>query len=75
MSGRPIEALRSGALSVGETILSLNKDKQPFEKFLTVVYDDKCEVHTATDLEDYRNHINAVKVRGCTDFKKVFVCL
>jgi uncharacterized protein with von Willebrand factor type A (vWA) domain len=49
MSGRPMEAVKIGALKIGEQLLG-GSDK-PFEKFITMTYDTKVETFDGTDHE------------------------
>ena len=49
MSGRPMEAVKMGALKIGQQLLG-GSDK-PFEKFITMTYDTKVETFDGTDHE------------------------
>lgn len=70
MRGRPMEAVKMGALKIGEQLLGVS-DK-PFEKFITMTYDTKVETFDGTDHEQFKNFINGVGAQGSTDFVKVF---
>jgi hypothetical protein len=57
MSGKPMETLKTGALQIGEAILSMEKDMWPFEKFITLAYNDVIKKHIPENLEDYSRFI------------------
>ena len=70
MSGRPMKAVKMGALKIGEQLLG--GTEKPFENFITMTYDTKVETFEGTDHEQFKKFINGVGARGSTDFVKVF---
>ena len=74
MSGRPIEAVKMGAIKIGEAVLE--SEQSPFEEFITLTYDNKIETNRQADgyfdKVLYEHFIRRTTGRGSTDFKIVF---
>lgn len=69
MNGRPFESLKVGVLQIAEAVLGQNR---PFERFISILYDDRVEDSEKASFEEYQNYIKAANTRGCTDFVKCF---
>ena len=69
MNGKPYEALKIGASDIVENILDEN---QPFERFITIYYDDEVSEFESKDKKEYLNKIKMTKCRGKTNFVNVF---
>lgn len=52
MSGRPFEAVKVGALKIGEALWS--SDVKPFERVITLLYDTSIEIRESNDLDSYQ---------------------
>lgn len=78
MDGAPMEAVKKGALQVAEmqqkSILTSNGDSttNTFDKFLTIVFDDRCYSHEFTNLGDYSTWSNQLRASSGTSFSVVF---
>lgn len=70
MSGRPIEAVKLGALKIAEQLYG--NVQNPFEKFITLTYDSKIETFDGNNIDSFKSFISSVGARGSTDFRKVF---
>lgn len=70
MSGRPFEAVKIGALKIGEALWA--GAEKPFERVITLLYDNNIETNESATHDQYKNYVNSLKTRGSTDFKKVF---
>ena len=55
MSGTPMKALKEGAMVLGKSILEA--EHRPFEKFVTITYDNKIEVCDTNDIQAYTRFI------------------
>ena len=64
-----MEALKVGALKIGESVLGAEK---PFQRFIPMTYDSKIETKETEDHDIFKTWIQQVKARGSTDFKKTF---
>ena len=70
MSGKPMDAVKIGALKIGEELL-VGTDKY-FDNFITLTYDSKVATFDSVDHEQFKNYINGVNAHGSTDFVKFF---
>jgi uncharacterized protein with von Willebrand factor type A (vWA) domain len=73
MSGRPFEAVKVGALKIGESLWgNETTDVNPFERVITLLYDNFIDTNESKTLDSYKKYINSLGTMGATDFKKVF---
>ena len=71
MSGAPTVALKLGAKMIGKKYFEAQD--RPFEKFTTILYNNKVDTFDASSLEDYENRIDQIWAGGGTNFMNVFL--
>merc|ERR1711976_494553 len=76
MCGYPHQIVREGTAKLCDAILQDDKADNPFERFITVFYNEKIkEVYESTDREAYKKKLWSVPTSGMTNFVDVFVYL
>jgi uncharacterized protein YegL len=58
MSGRPFEAVKIGALKIGDSLLG--NTVNPFERVISLLYDSSIETNETTNLVEYKKYISAL---------------
>ena len=70
MHGKPFEALKAGAMQMGEACIG---DEPPFERFITIFFDNgRPEVKETQNKEEYLQYMRNQNTRGAEDFVKCF---
>ena len=70
MDGRPMDSVKIGAKMIAEKLLA--SDDRPFERFITMLYDNKCFIHEPPNVKAYKDMIESVRANNGTTFSEVF---
>jgi len=72
MNGRPMESVKIGCSTLGESLLGDDESERPFEHFITMVYNTYVNDQKHESLNSYNNYVKDIRAGGTTNFVRVF---